>query len=736
MTTKTESKTETSDTTLASSRRDFLRGGLTLGAGLAVGLQWSHDPLSAATKGAEDFVAGAFVRIAPDNTVTVISKHIEFGQGSYTGLATILAEELDADWSQIRVEAAPAEVPKYANTLLGAQGTGGSTAMANSWPQMRQAGAKARAMLVAAAAQAWNVPAAQISVSKGVVKAGNHQASFGELAERAATLSEPESVTLKDPKNFTLIGKDVPRVDVPDKARGKATFTIDVQRPGMLTAVLARPPLFGATVSRVDDAEAKKVNGVVDVVQVPRGVAVVAKNFWAAEKGRKALKIDWDESQAETRGSDELTAEFRAMVEKPGVSAASRGDAAKGLAGATKVVEAEFEFPYLAHAPMEPLDAVVELSEDGCDVWAGSQIQTMDHMVVAATVGLPPEKVRIHTMLAGGSFGRRATPDSDVAGEAASIAKAISGKAPVKLIWTREDDIRGGRYRPSALHRLKAGLNEKGELVAWHHRLVTQSIMQGTPFEAVLVQNGIDGTSVEGARGLPYAIPNFEVELHTPDVGVPVLWWRSVGHTHNGYATEVFFDDVARAAGKDPVAMRLGMLAKHPRHRQVLEMAAEKAGWGGPLPEGRARGVALQESFQSFVAQVVEVSVDKRGLPKVHRVVCVVDCGVAINPDVIRAQMESGIGYGLGAVMYNEITLDKGRVVPSNFHDYRPLRLPEMPEVEVHIVPSGEAPSGVGEPGVPPIGPAVANAFFELTGKHLRRLPFVKELAPEEGFWQ
>ena len=434
---------------------------------------------------------------------------------------------------------------------------------------------------------------------------------------------------------------------MPAKSRGAAGFTFDIQLPEMLTAVIARPPRFGGTVRAVDDAAARAVPGVVDVVAVPQGVAVLANGFWAAKKGRDALTIDWDDSSAETRGSAELLAEYRALLEQPGAEFRNDGDAAAALAGAATVLTADYEFPYLAHAPMEPLDCVIQRTDDGCDVWAGSQLQTVDQMVIAGTLGLEPQQVRLVTELGGGSFGRRATPDADVAGEAASIVKATGTRRPVKLVWTREDDIRGGRYRPLFVQRLTAGLDASGRIVAWTQRLVGQSIVSGTAFEGALVQNGIDGTSVEGARGLPYAIPNVRVELHTTEVGVPVLWWRSVGHTHNGYTTETFLDELAAAAGRDPVELRRELLAEHPRHLGVLNLAAEKAGWGGPLPAGRARGVAVHESFGSFVAQVAEVSMGADGVPKVHRVVCAVDCGIAINPDNIRAQMEGGIGYGL-----------------------------------------------------------------------------------------
>jgi isoquinoline 1-oxidoreductase beta subunit len=708
-------------------RRRFLQGSAVAGVGLLVGFDWLVGWVGAQTAGV--LAPNAFVRVAPDNTVTIIAKHIEFGQGTYTGLATILAEELDADWSQVRVESAPADATRYNNLFFGpVQGTGGSTAMANSWEQLRKAGAMARAMLVAAAAREWGVPADEITVERGVVSHARtgRRATFGELAGKAAVLPPPADVKLKDPKDFKLIGRRLPRLDSKVKTDGSAQFTMDVYLPDMLTALIARPPRFGARVRSFDASAALRVKGVTDVVPVPAGVAVLGQSFWAARKGRQALRIDWDESGAEMRGSEELFAAYRALAQQPGARARRDGDPDAAIGGAARVLEAVYEFPYLAHAPMEPLDCVVRLASDGCEVWAGSQLPTIDQAVVAQVVGLPPDKVRIHTLLAGGSFGRRATPNGDVAGEAASIAKAIGGRQPVKLVWTREDDITGGRYRPLYVHRLRAGLDAAGRIVGWEHRIVGQSIVKGTLFEPFAVKDGIDGTSVEGATTLPYDIPSIGVELHTTEVGVPVLWWRSVGSTHTAFSTETFLDELAQAAGRDPVELRRALLRNHPRHLGVLELAAQKADWGRPLPSGHARGVAVHESFNSFVAQVAEVSLGPDGLPRVERVVCAVDCGIAINPDVIRAQMEGGIGYGLGGALWSEITLVQGRVQQSNFDTYRPLRIEDMPEVEVHIVPSGAAPTGVGEPGVPPIAPAVANALFHLTGRRVRRLPFAR----------
>lgn len=710
-------------------RREFLQAGagLTLAFYLPSGIaQMSGPGKTIGTAAAAPFSPNAFVRIGTDNTVTVLVKHLEMGQGTYTGLPTLVAEELDADWAQIRVEGAPADAKLYNNLFWGAaQGTGGSTAIANSYEQLRRAGATARAMLVAAAAQQWNVRADSIVVSKGVLshKPSGRKATFGQLADKAAAMPPPAEVKLKDPAQFQLIGKRVPRKDSRAKTDGSAQFTIDVQLPGMLIAVVAHAPLFGAKVKSFDADKAKAVKGVVDVVQLPSGVAVLARDFWAAKKGRDALVVQWDEAGANKLGSAEILAQYRQLALKPGMPARKEGDSDKALAGAARKLEAAFEFPYLAHAAMEPLDCVIKLDKDSCEVWNGEQFQTVDQAQIARVLGLKPEQVKINMLYAGGSFGRRANPASDFLVEAAHIVKAIGGKAPVKLMWTREDDTRGGYYRPLYVHQLRAGLDDKGNLVAWQHRIVGQSIVAGTPFEGMMVKDGVDHTSVEGAANLPYKIPHMLVDLHSPKIGVPVLWWRSVGSTHTAFSTETFIDELAVAAGKDPVAFRRPMLADHPRHLGVLNLAAEKAGWGKPLSKGKGRGIAVHESFNSFVAQVAEVSIGKDGGFKVDRVVCAIDCGLAINPDVVRAQIEGAIGYGLSAALHGAITLKDGLVEQSNFHDYAPLRISEMPKVEVHILPSREKPTGVGEPGLPPIAPAVANAIAAATGKRLRNLP-------------
>ena len=716
------------------SRRRFLAAGVAAGAGLTLGLLPKADaamresgPGFAGSAPAQtgEFQPNAFLRIGRDNSVTVISKHLEMGQGTYTGLATLVAEELDAAWEQVRVEGAPANAKLYKNLFWGeAQGTGGSTAIANSWMQMRKAGAAARQMLVEAAANQWQVEADDIEVEAGVLShpGSGRSASFGELADAAAEQEVPQEVLLKDPDEFRLIGKRLPRKDSPEKIDGSAQFTIDVKLPGMLTAVVAHPPRFGAKVRSFDASAASAVAGVEKVLQIPSGVAVVARDFWSAKRGREALRVDWDEAEAFALSSGQIVEQYRALAAEPGAVARSDGDADAAIKKAARVIEAEYSVPYLAHAAMEPMDCVARIDADGCEIWNGEQMNTGDQYAIAGALGIKPEQVRINMLYAGGSFGRRANPKADYVLEAVHIAKTLPPGVPVKLIWTREDDTRAGFYRPLYLHRLRAALDGDNKPVAWQQRIVGQSILSGTPFESVMVKDGVDQTSVEGAANLPYALDNIHVDLHSPKLPVPVLWWRSVGSTHTAFAVECFIDELAEAAGEDPVAFRRARLGGHPRHLGVLNLAAEKAGWGEPVGRNRGRGVAVHESFNSYVAQVVEVTV-RRGTIYVDRVVIAVDCGVPVNPDVIEAQMQGGMGYGLAATLASELTFRDGRVEQSNFHDYLTLRIDQMPEVEVHIVPSTEAPTGVGEPATPVIAPAVANAVYAATGQRLRRLP-------------
>ena len=708
------------------SRRGFILGAAAVGASLMVGYSLAAEE---AGGGANPFAG--YIKIDPDNKVTVYSAHMDMGQGIYQGVATLAQEELDADWSKLVVAGASGNPALYGNLAMGGkfQLTGGSTGTASSWRRYRVAGATAKAMLIAAAARKWGLAATEIIGENGVLRARNAgvTATYGEMAALAAQEPVPADVALKDPKDWKYIGaENLPRLNSAAKTTGRQKFTIDLRLPDMLTAVMIHPPLFGARLKGFDAVKAKSIKGVVDVVATPRGVAVVARGMWEAMKARDAVSVEWDDSAAEKRGAAAMFEAYRAMADKGGeVVAVNRGDAVAALGKAAKVIEARYEFPYLAHAALEPMNAVARMNSDGVlEVWGGHQMPDLYQAMAAQVAGIAPEKVKLHVMQTGGGFGRRATPDADVIVEAVATARAIGWKAPVKVQWTREDDMRAGRYRPAYVHKIVAGLDEDGKIVALRDTIVGQSILKGSPFEAVMVKNGVDATTVEGMANQPYAIPNFRLDLTTTDMNVPVLWWRSVGSSHNAYVIEAFMDELAQAAGKDPLAYRLEMLADKPRHAAVLKLAAEKAGWAASPAAGTVRGVALAESFGTYVAQIVEASADKSEAPKVRRVVCAVDCGVAVNPDMIRAQMEGGIGFGLGAIMKSRITLDDGKVREGNFDEYKVLRMNEMPRVEVYIVKSAEDPKGVGEPGVPPIGPAFANAVFQATGKRVRVLPF------------
>jgi isoquinoline 1-oxidoreductase beta subunit len=672
----------------------------------------------------------AFIRIGADDLVTVIVKHIEFGQGPNTGLSTLVAEELDADWSQIRAESAPSNAKLYANLNLGGmQITGGSSAIANSFDQMRHAGAQARAMLVQAAAAEWRVPPAEITVSKGVIahaKTGK-SGRFGQFAAAAAKLPVPAHVTLKDPSAFTLIGKDRAngRVDSADKSTGRAMFTIDIAAPGMLTVVVARSPRFGGTLSGFDATAAMKVKGVVAVRQISNGIAVYATGMWPAIKGRKALAIRWDDSKAETRSSDQMIADHLERARTPGAVHGQNGNVDAALAAGGELIEADYSFPYLAHAPMEPLDGYMLWDGTTAKARFGSQGPTLDQGAIAKVFGISPDKVEIEVMLAGGSFGRRAQATAHLAAELAEVAKAIGPNKPVKLVWTREDDIHGGYYRPLFVHRFRGAVKD-GKIAAWQNTIVGQSFLKGSAF-AGMMQDGKDPIMTEGASKLLYDIADFRCDAHIVESPVSTLWWRSVGHTHTGYAVECFVDQLLEKAGQDPVAGRLAMMGKSPRAAGVLKAAAALAKWDGPkAAEGRARGVAVVESFDTFVAQIAEVSIGDKGEPKVHKVWCAVDCGIVVNPDVIRAQVEGGIGFALGHALYAEVPIVAGAPAVSNFNDFRSLRINEMPEVELAIVPSTEKPSGIGEPGVPPLAPALANAMARLGIERPKRLPMVR----------
>lgn len=718
-------------------RRGVLAGGLTLGIALALG----RNPVRAAAEATGAFDApaapNAFVRLSADDRVTVLIKHLEMGQGVSTGLATLVADELDADWAQMDWAPAPSDASLYANLAWGpVQGTGGSTAMANAFTQMRKAGAAMRAMLVTAAAVEWAVPETEITIEHGRIRhAGSgRESGFGAFAAAASALPVPAAPRLKTPDAWIYIGKHVPRIDAPAKIRAVGPFAGDVSpeaRPSV--AVVARPPRFGARLASLDAAAARSVPGVTDVVEISTGVAVVARDTWSALKGRDALALSWDDTRAETRSTAELIAEARALLDRPGTVAASSGDAARALAGASTVVEVEHVYPYLAHAPMEPTNGLVY--RDAHETWHGVgafQIPTIDHAALAATLGVRQSGVVLDTTAAGGSFGRRAVPGgADWILEAAEIARAQGTGTPVRLFRTREDDMAAGYYRPLVVHRLRAGLDDQGRIVGWEHRIAGKSILKGTPFEALIMVDGVDATSVEGARVLPYAVPAHRLEVHDTREQVPVLWWRSVGHTHTAHAIETLIDELADAAGQDPVAFRMGLLGAGSREAAVLTLAAEKAGWTGPAGgNGRGRGVSVHTSFGTAVAMVADVRVEGETI-RVEKIVCAVDCGIPINPDVIRAQVEGSVGFGLASVLREAMTLEGGVPQETNFDRYLPTRMSDMPAVEVHIVASETPPSGIGEPAVPTLAPAIANAVFAATGRRVRSLPL--DLSRSEG---
>jgi isoquinoline 1-oxidoreductase beta subunit len=654
--------------------------------------------------------------------ITVIVNHSEMGQGAYTSLPMIIADELDADWSKVKFEAAPVD-PVYNHPGFGMQGTGGSTSTWVEWDRFRNAGATGRYLLVAAAAQTWNVDASTLRTEKGYVihDATGKKLSYGELVDKASTITAPKEIKLKEIKDFKLIGKPVKRLDTPEKIDGSGIFGLDVKIPGLLTAVIARPPVFGGKVKSFNADKTKAIPGVKDVVQIDRGIAVVATGFWPAKLGRDALEIVWDDGALATLDSNTQTQQYAELAKQKGAVAANEGDVAVAKSKAVKTLNAVYDMPYLSHSPMEPLNCVADVKADSCEIWVGTQFQTVDAMTAAAITGLKPNQVKLHTTLLGGGFGRRGVFDAHFVAEAVQVSKLM--KAPIKTVWTREDDIKGGYYRPKAYHTISAGLDALGKPLYWDQHIVCQSFFVGTPMENVMIQNGVDGTAVEGSKELPYDIPNHHLEWNMAPAGVPTLWWRSVGSSHSGYAVECFIDELAKAAGKDPFEYRRMIMDKHPRHKKVLEYVAQKAGWKNPLPAGKGKGIAVHESFGSVVAMVAEVSITKTNNLKVHRVVCAIDCGQIVNPDTIKAQMEGCVVFGLTAALYGEISFENGRVKQRNFHDYKMVRMHEMPVVEVHIMDSKEKMGGVGEPGVPPVAPAVMNALFTLTGKRVRRLP-------------
>jgi isoquinoline 1-oxidoreductase beta subunit len=674
-----------------------------------------------------------------DGTVRIVIDRSEMGQGVLTALAMLAAEELDADWARVSVEQAPAN-EVYSNPAfpVPVQVTGGSASVRAAWLPMREAGAKARALLVAAAAKEWGVDPAACRTDQGRVihDASGRAVGYGELAERAAQLPVPEQVALKDPKDFRLIGRPLKRIDTAAKVNAQAQFGIDVQVPGMLTAVVARCPVFGGKPGKLDSSKASAVPGVRHVVEIDSGIAVVADNYWAAAKGREALELTWDEGPNAALSTDALKAAFKELASKGEAKPARNdGDALKTLATASSDIRASYDLPFLAHATMEPMSCTAHVEKDRCRVWAPTQYQTGFPMFLGGgalnaaerACGLPADRIEIHTTQLGGGFGRRL--QSDFVFEAVQVSKQIG--APVKVVWSREDDTAHDFYRPMSYHELKATLGPDGMPLALHHRVVAPSIilrdlpswMPGFAADWFgATRDGVDESAVEGAFDMPYAIPNLRVDWVHAETPVPIGYWRSVGHSYNAFVVESFIDELAAAANQDPFEFRRKLLTNAPRHLAVLELAAQKAAWGRTLPKGRFHGIALSRSFLSYVAEVAEVSVDN-GLPRVHRVVCAVDCGQVVNPNIVEQQISGGVVFGLAALLHGEITLRDGRVQQSNFHDYPVARMRESPAIEVHMVQSREEPTGVGEPGVPPLAPAVCNAIFRATGKRVRSLP-------------
>lgn len=701
-------------------RREFLKAGVAGATGLVVGfyLPGSNEILAA---GAAPEVLNAWIQVSPDDEITIIESQSEMGQGVATSYPMLIAEELECDWKKIRVEFAPAAAV-YFNPAFRMQGTGGSQSIRVGWVPMRRAGATAREMLITAAAQKWGVEKSECHAENGAVvhAATKRRATYGSLAEAAAKLPPPTDVKLKDPGEFQVIGKAMKRLDTPDKVNGRAEFGIDVRRPGMLHAVVARCPVFGGKVASFDTTKAKAVPGVKDVVQISSGVAVVADNTWNAMQGRRALDVKWDEGRLASVSNDTIWKSYAEITQKSGVVARKDGDATAAMAGAAQKIESVYQAPFQAHATMEPMNGTADVRPDGVDLWLPTQFQTQSQVTAAQIAGVKPDAVKVHTTYLGGGFGRRGL--TDFVADACETSKAM--KAPVQVTWSREDDMQHDFYRPASYARIAAALDAGGNPVAWTTRIACDSVF--TWFFPGSVQNGLDPASVEGIADLPYAIPNVLVDYHLMTPGIPAGFWRSVGASQNGFFRECFVDELAAAAKKGPYEFRRALLAKSARHLGVLDLAAQRAGWGKPLPPGMFRGIAIVQSFDTYVAQVAEVSVAK-GQVKVHRVVCALDCGQVINPEIVEQQAMGGIVFGLTQTLKDEITIERGRVVQSNFNDYDMLRMNESPKVEVYIVPSKETPTGMGEPAVPPAAPAVCNAVFAATGKRIRRLPIRAE---------
>ena len=701
--------------TLPTSRRAFLQSGGALVLGFAL-------PLSGRAADPAVFQPGAWLRIAADNRVTVVCGSSEMGQGVLTSIPMLLAEELDADWKLVQVEQAPVD-KAYANPAFGMQATGGSATIRGHWTPLREAGAAARQMLLAAAAERWTVDVAQLSTADSVVSGpGGRRATYGELAAAASRQPVPAKPTLKDPKSFKIVGKPTRRLDTPAKTNGSAKFGIDVQVPGQLVAVMARAPAGGAKPKSVDDSQARAVKGVRQVLTIPNGVAVLADGYWAARKGRDALRIDWDLGPAASLNSAAVSEMLDAGAREGEAIARDEGNVRDGFANAGSTLDARYEVPYLAHACMEPLNCTAWVRGQGADatveIWAGTQSQGPVQGILAQVASVAPAQVKVHTMLLGGGFGRRFAPDFAID---ATLLSQRSGK-PVKLIYTREDDMAAGYYRPASVARFEGALDGEGQPSALKAGVGSPSIVAASGFMK-MPEDGVDRFAVEGLADHPYDIPNQRIAYGRREPGPQVWFWRSVGHSQNAFFIEGFIDELAAQARKDPFEYRRALLSKSPRHRAVLELAAQKAGWGGRLPAGVGRGIAVAESFGSYVAEVVEASVDADGTPRVHRVVAAVDCGMTVNPQTIERQIEGAIVYGLSAALYGRIDFKDGRVEQGNFHQYPVLRMAAMPKVEVHLLASGEAPGGIGEPGTPPAAPALVNAIFAVTGKRLRSLP-------------
>ena len=714
---------------LTLNRRSFLQVTTAATGGLLVSLYLPR-VISAQQPSPKVYPPDAFIHIATDGKIKITVNRLEFGQGVQTSLPMVLADELDADWSQVTAELAPA-ADVYKDPLFGIQMVGGSGSIAHSFQQYRELGAKTRAMLVAAAADRWQVAATQCRTENSIVYGpGNRSARYAELANDAARKPVPDKVQLKSASEFRIIGKPVKRLDSPAKCDGSQKFGLDLDLPGMKIAVVAHPPVFGAKVKTVDDRDARALAGVRDVFEIPlekgTGVAVVADRFWSAKQARDLLKIDWDFTGVERADTAELLAKYKQLATTTGNVAVTRGDEkAMDRIPQTNRIVAEYEFPYLAHAPMEPLNATVKFEGDKAEAWVPSQFQTMDQMIIAQVLGVKPDQVTFHTEFAGGGFGRRATTDSHLPKEAALIAKRFRD-TPIKLIWTREDDVRGGYYRPMHAHRIEIGIGADGLPSAWRHVIVGQSLLAGTPF-AMMIKNGVDETAVEGTADTSYNIPNFHVSVHHPTVNVPVLWWRSVGHTHNAFVMETLVDELATRAKVDPIAYRRKLLKTDAKKlHSVLDLLDQKSAWRKNLAGGRAVGISCHESFETAVACAVEVSIENKR-PRIHRATVAVNCGLAVNPLSVESQFQGGLGFGVLQLMaHGAITLKDGRVEQRNFDGYTPAYIMDAPmTVDVHIVPSTEAPTGCGEPPVPVISPAVVNALAKLTGKRYRTLPLV-----------